>query len=178
METCTRKKKYVLLLNASEEIITVISWKRAITLLFSGKAEKPYNYENYHDIQISNGNFYKLPTAIILTDYTSIPFRKYKPTKRNVAKRDKHLCQYCGKKMANDFTIDHVVPKSRNGSNRWENLVTSCYSCNLKKGNRTPDEAGMKLKSKPAAPREKLLNPIAYEPEMQDQWDRWLPSDS
>ena len=67
-----------------------------------------------------------------------------------IYKRDNHECVYCGSKK--DLTLDHVIPKSKGGSNEWTNLVTSCFKCNLKKGNKTPEEAKMVMKYKPFAP--------------------------
>jgi 5-methylcytosine-specific restriction endonuclease McrA len=67
-----------------------------------------------------------------------------------IYKRDSHECVYCGSKK--DLTLDHVLPKSRGGGNEWTNLVTSCFKCNLKKGNKTPDEAKMIMKHRPFAP--------------------------
>ena len=84
---------------------------------------------------------------------------RVKFNKRNLITRDGHCCQYCGTGEA-PLTIDHVFPRSRRskrfpngGTTTWQNCVTACIRCNLKKGNRTPEEAGMKLLSKPAPPR-------------------------
>jgi 5-methylcytosine-specific restriction endonuclease McrA len=67
-----------------------------------------------------------------------------------VYKRDNHECVYCGSKK--QLTLDHVVPKSRGGKNTWSNLVTCCFTCNLKKGNKTPDEAKMVMRTQPYTP--------------------------
>jgi len=70
--------------------------------------------------------------------------------RREVLRRDHHTCQYCG--STHNLTLDHVVPLSRGGSHTWDNVVTACERCNQRKGNRTPEEAGMVLRSKPRAP--------------------------
>jgi len=70
--------------------------------------------------------------------------------RREVLRRDHHTCQYCG--STHNLTLDHVVPLSRGGSHSWDNVVTACERCNQRKGNRTPEEANMPLRSKPRAP--------------------------
>jgi len=75
-------------------------------------------------------------------------------SRRNLMKRDGHTCQYCGKSPTTDkLTIDHVMPKSRGGKSLWHNCVMACLPCNFVKANRTPDEAGMKLRVKPFEPK-------------------------
>jgi 5-methylcytosine-specific restriction endonuclease McrA len=70
--------------------------------------------------------------------------------RQNILKRDNHTCQYCGSK---DFlTMDHVIPKSRQGRTSWDNLVTACKYCNSKKGYMTPEEAGLVLVRQPFRP--------------------------
>ena len=90
----------------------------------------------------------------VVTGYVKKLFRARVPcTKENIWARDKHRCQYCGNVVTKkDRTLDHVLPKSRGGGRSWENLVTSCVTCNGTKGDRTPEEAGMRLLSTPAAP--------------------------
>ena len=91
------------------------------------------------------------PSVIRLITYIRIPYRKIELSRRNIIYRDNFKCQYCGTRTK-DLTIDHVIPKSRGGDDSWDNLVSACKPCNNKKGNRTPDEAGMKLLSKPYRP--------------------------
>jgi 5-methylcytosine-specific restriction endonuclease McrA len=75
-------------------------------------------------------------------------------SRKNVMLRDAHQCQYCGRRPpVRDLNIDHVMPRSRGGADSWENLVTACRVCNLRKGWRTPDEAAMRLIRQPAPPR-------------------------
>jgi len=71
--------------------------------------------------------------------------------RKNIVQRDHHTCQYCGK-SSGPVTVDHIIPKERGGLDSWENLTTACPPCNLKKGSRTPGEAGMKLKKHPVRP--------------------------
>jgi 5-methylcytosine-specific restriction endonuclease McrA len=164
----------VLLLNASEEVISVIDWQKAINLLFSGKATKPYNYSHSYSIKTSSGVF-ELPAAIMLVNYVRIPFRKVGLTKKNIIKRDDAICQYCACKLnSKNSTVDHVLPKSRGGVNSWTNLVASCHPCNLRKGNRTPSEANMKLLRQPQAPGKDVVHIVLLDQHKNKLWERWL----
>jgi 5-methylcytosine-specific restriction endonuclease McrA len=82
----------VLLLNASEEVLNVIDWKRAVNLLCSGRAEKPYGHEDYYRIPTPLGH-YQLPTAIVLVQYVNLPYRVKGATRKGVFRRDKYECQ-------------------------------------------------------------------------------------
>jgi len=164
----------VLLLNASEEVISVIDWQKAINLLFSGKATKPYNYSHSYSIKTNSGVF-ELPAAIMLINYVRIPFRKVGLTKKNIIKRDDGICQYCACKLnSKNSTVDHVLPKSRGGGNSWTNLVASCHPCNLRKGNRTPSEANMKLLRQPQAPGKDVVHIVLLDQHKNKLWERWL----
>src|SRR5690606_15955538 len=93
---------------------------------------------------------YDFPSVIRLRKYARVPYKNLVVSRRNVLKRDGHRCQYCGK--SDDLTIDHVLPRSRGGVDTWENLVAACNRCNHRKGNRTPQEAGMVLARPPFKP--------------------------
>ena len=162
----------VLLLNASEEILDIIDWVRAVKLLFSEKAEKPYNHTDFYSIKTSGGH-YQLPSVIILREYVYVPHRRSKsPCKKNVYRRDENRCQYCACHLNyKNASIDHVMPRSRGGDNSWTNIVSSCKTCNRRKGNRTPEEAGMPLRRKPEAPtRSSIIHSIMDE---RKGWERW-----
>lgn len=94
---------------------------------------------------------YPYPSVIKLLAYINIPYKKIDLSRKNILKRDNNRCQYCGKK-APDITLDHIIPRSRGGQDSWDNLVAACVRCNNRKGNRTPEEANMKLLSKPRRP--------------------------
>jgi 5-methylcytosine-specific restriction endonuclease McrA len=82
------------------------------------------------------------------------PRKEVRFTRHNIFERDQNTCQYCGKKFdRSELNLDHVIPKDRGGPTTWENIVCSCIACNTKKGNRTPQEAGMRLIRKPKKPR-------------------------
>lgn len=94
---------------------------------------------------------YPWPSVVRLNDYIKVPYKKIILTRRNILKRDGHKCGYCGRADL-PLTIDHVIPKSKGGDDCWENLVAACLPCNNRKGNRSPEEAKLKLKIKPYAP--------------------------
>ena len=150
----------VLLLNASEEVLDIIDWVKAVKLLFAQKAEKPYNHNDCYKIKTTSGDF-ELPSVIILREYVRVPFfRSKSPSKRNVYRRDGNRCQYCGCHLnSKNASLDHVMPRSRGGDNSWDNIVSACKPCNRRKSNRTPEEAGMHLHKRPVAP---TRNAIMY----------------
>jgi len=80
-----------------------------------------------------------------------VPFRQLALTRRNLFQRDNHCCQYCGQ-QGGQLSIDHILPRSRGGLDRWENVTTACLRCNVRKGNRTPQEAKMPLRHQPHRP--------------------------
>jgi 5-methylcytosine-specific restriction endonuclease McrA len=139
----------VLVLNASYEPLNITSWRRAVVLLIKGKAEQVEH----------NGKFIypelPLPTVIRLRHYVRVPYKDIPLTRRNILSRDAHSCQYCSY-SGDDLTLDHVVPRSRGGIDSWENIVTACVRCNVKKGNRTPKEANMLLRNPPRKPHSSL----------------------
>lgn len=93
------------------------------------------------------------PEVIVLKKYGERPPRKVTFNRPNLGKRDAFTCQYCGVALsANDLTVEHVLPRSRGGPTSWENCVAACEGCNARKADRTPREAGMKLRSKPVRP--------------------------
>jgi len=132
----------VLVLNSTYQPINITTLSRGFKLVFKGKAEV-LEYMKDKPLITSLKEF-KRPTVIRLYNYAPVPYRKVRLTRVNIFKRDGHKCGYCG--SVKNLTIDHILPKSRGGKNTWENLITCCGSCNLKKGNKTPTEANMPLK--------------------------------
>lgn len=140
----------VLVLNASYEPLNITHWQRAVVLLLKDKAEA---LENNGKLIYAN---FPLPSVIRLRHYIKVPYKEIPLTRRNVLERDRHTCQYCNYK-GEELTLDHVIPRSRGGGDSWENLVTACVRCNIKKGNRTPREAQMSLNYTPRRPYSSLL---------------------
>ena len=140
----------VLLLNITYEPLKIINWKKAITMLFLGKVEVLEEYDReIHSVSFA----IKLPSVVRLLKMVKKPKKPVKFSRQNIYARDRYQCQYCGARFSpEDLTYDHVIPKSRGGKTKWENIVTCCVECNRKKGGRTPSEAGMKLVRHPARP--------------------------
>jgi hypothetical protein len=127
-----------------QEVLGIVPVKKAITMIHRGVARV--------HTPSGNGTFgpYLIPAAVELVRYI---FAKWKYdsgnkrySKRGVLERDSYLCGYCG----NDATtVDHIVPRCDGGISTWLNVVAACQKCNQKKGGRTPERAGMKLKTIP-----------------------------
>ena len=137
----------VLVLNASYEPLNFASAKRALGLVYKGKAAIE------EDLGIISIHGHRLPCVIRLVKYRKIPHRHMELSRRNIYIRDNYTCQYCGVSYpARMLTWDHVVPRSKGGRNSWDNLVTACQSCNQKKGDRDLSELeDMKLIRVPRA---------------------------
>ena len=143
----------VLLLNYNCEPLHLTTWKHTIVLLLKGKAECMEGL-NKLEHYIKKDNVY-IPKVIRLKYETAIPDMGLPYSRENILKRDDYTCQYCGKKLSyNEITLDHVFPKSRFGPDSWENIVVCCKDCNQYKANRTPKEAGMKLRRRPEPPKD------------------------
>ncbi len=96
----------------------------------------------------------RVPEIVVLERYGQIPKRSVPFNRKNLFDRDRNTCQYCGARDSpQELTIDHVVPRSRGGTSTWENCVIACLPCNLKKGNRLLEEAGLHLRRRARAPR-------------------------
>ena len=136
----------------------VISWQRAVVLVFTGKVEV---LEEYDEAIVAPSWALRTPAVVRLTkNHVSIK-NKVRFSRMNVFTRDGFRCQYCSaRKLPDALNYDHVLPRVRGGKTVWENIVTSCYACNDRKGSRTPDEAGMKLLRKPIKPSSLPLAPV------------------
>jgi hypothetical protein len=166
----------VLLLNSCEQVLKIISWKKAVKLLLTGKAIKPLTpYKKTYRIKTAKGNL-KIPAAIVLLRFYELPDIELKPTRRNILKRDNYTCQYCGLKTKNqkNLTIDHVHPKCKGGDNGWTNLVTACRECNSKKGNSLLKECEFELIKKPKKPKYYALHLTGLDEKGKKLWSRWI----
>lgn len=138
----------VLLLNQNYEPLTVCNAKKAIILIYLGKAE----ILEKDSVWIHSVNTkIPLPSVIRLIFFINAPKKKIILNRKNLLIRDRHRCQYCNRRV-NPLTIDHVIPRNYGGNNSWENLVVACLPCNNRKANRTPEQAGMNLIKKPKKP--------------------------
>lgn len=139
----------VLVLNQSYEPISVCNVKKAVTLLFLMKAEVVVANDSRFVRSVSQALI--CPSVIRLRRYIHMPIKKVELSRKNILRRDGHRCVYCNTTKL-PLTVDHVIPRSRGGGDTWENLVCACVKCNVRKGNRTPDEANMKLTTTPRRP--------------------------
>lgn len=138
----------VLVLNQDYTALTVCNAEKAFILVYLRKAEMVSQARNGALRTISAT--FAMPSIIRLHRYISLPYKGVMLTRQNVFKRDGQRCQYCG--THEDLTLDHVLPKSRGGKTSWDNLVAACRRCNAKKGDYTPEEAGLRLSQKPYKP--------------------------
>src|SRR5579884_4066069 len=174
----------VLVLNKLFMAIHVISVRRAFCLLCKDLAEvvsledgqfATYDFATWREVSEYRARHFRqedddwirtvnseiqVPRVIRLLIYEKLPKQTVKFNRRNIFARDHNQCQYCGKKFqTNELSLDHVIPRSQGGLSTWENIVCACLNCNVKKGGRTPKQAGLKLIRKPEKPkRSPLLN--------------------
>ncbi|OHB74011.1 MAG: HNH endonuclease [Planctomycetes bacterium RBG_16_41_13] len=184
----------VLVLNKYYSAIRIVNAKRAFALLYKNNAEaveidnsQYYNFDFSkwitfsqvraispidHETFVHTPNYALLvPKVIRLVTYDKLPRREVKFNRKNILARDENRCQYCGRKFqASQLSIDHVIPKSRNGKSSWANVVTACNPCNTKKGGRSPQEAGMRLIKQPAIPKK---NPVIADKVKTNRYKLW-----
>lgn len=160
----------VLLLNATYEGISFVSFRKAMKLYFKDKVEILSYWNDF--ISWSSGKM-RIPAVIRLKYYVRWIPRRIRLNRQGIFRRDRHMCQYCGTKQG-PFTIDHIIPVSQNGVSTWTNCTTSCFLCNNRKGNRTPEQANMVLLSKPYVPAVNLLNDITTMKEVHPDWKIYL----
>ncbi len=137
----------VLVLNATYEPINITAARRAVVLVLKGVATT----------EEENGSFLhaarmaiRIPSVIRLTEFRKIPHQTRALSRKNILMRDRYTCQFCGRVLpASELTLDHVIPRSRGGHTDWDNLVACCHNCNNRKGDRLPEEAGLKLRRPP-----------------------------
>jgi len=140
--------KKVLLLNSSYEPMMVVSGKKAILMIISNKVDTIEKTNYYICSSVLRLSF---PSVIKLKSFVYIDFKNIPLTRKNIIKRDNYTCQYCGK-ITKSITIDHIIPKDKNGKDLWSNLVSACNKCNSKKSNKYLRDTNMKLLKKPVKP--------------------------
>lgn len=142
--------EHVLVLNATYEPLSTVGWQRAVVLVLDGAAEI-VTADEHRRVRSPSVSVAR-PHVIRLLSYVRVPRGRVAPvTRRGVLTRDGHRCAYC---RGRADSVDHVVPRSRpEGRHAWSNLVAACRTCNGRKGNRTPEEAGMPLLADPFEPR-------------------------
>jgi 5-methylcytosine-specific restriction endonuclease McrA len=156
-----------LLLNSNYQILAFISERKAIKLLLKEKAEVLSTWKG-RKIRSASGCI-EYPATLKMKYHIALNPTKLSFSKKLVLRRDNYTCSYCLEKYRN-LTIDHIIPKSLGGENSFTNCVAACTACNRKKGNRTPEQAGMTLKIVPMPPSQYLC----YFPGEVDWHDDWL----
>lgn len=174
----SQQHKRTLLLNADYRPKDIICWKKAVEMLYK---ETVYVLAEYGDWVVrSPSTTFTVPSVLLLRRYVKW-HERVSFNRTNIYIRDDFSCLYCGKSARTkalrlkDLTYDHVLPKSRGGPTTWTNIVTSCATCNHRKADRLPQEAGMTLLQKPYEP--KKFNGIEYSlagKEVPDPWKDYL----
>jgi len=186
----------VLVLNRLWQAVNVCSARRALTLLFEGRAQVVYEtpsgsfqtydfgewkdfsveQETHQEDQINTISFrIGIPKVILLMVYDRFPKKEVKFTRHNIFERDRNQCQYCGKVLERKLlNLDHVVPRDRGGPTTWENIVCSCIPCNTRKANRTPPEAAMHLIRKPKRPKWRPFVQVNFTINGHSSWRHFL----
>ena len=158
-----------LVLNRNWQPVNIISVARSMSMVYRGTARvvdpnsyQLFQWQDWSEIPVVEGEPYvqavsqrfRIPEVIALKDFDKLPISLVTFNRRNIFKRDRYTCQYCGKQPdRQELTIDHVLPRSRNGTSTWENCVLACIGCNRRKADRLPVEAGMRLRNEPIQPR-------------------------
>ena len=161
----------VLVLNRNFYAVHITPWQRALSLLYLDHARvvddeyRTYSFDDWRELSqmithnpsgfVSTPTFrIAIPEVITLRHYDKLPVGDVKFTRRNIYEHYGHHCCYCGKKFGTqELNLEHVLPRSRGGKTDWSNIVTACIPCNLRKADRVPVEAGMKLLIKPSKPK-------------------------
>ncbi len=145
-------------LDSSFRPVEVIDAVEALVLCIVGKAMAVEKYTE--EVRTVTEKF-KLPSVIALKTIVKFRFTTIACKRANVIWRDNNQCQYCANTFPSEkLTLDHVLPRSKGGKNTWFNLVAACKKCNQKKGNKTPDQAGMKLIREPFRPKTNILRAV------------------
>ncbi|HZI10652.1 MAG TPA: HNH endonuclease [Myxococcus sp.] len=175
----------VLVLNRYYQPVHVTSVKRAFSLLYQGVAKaidtqyRLYEFDDWAALSATNdcittiNRTIRVPRVLVLSAYDHLPRGRVRFSRLNIYARDADTCQYCGKSLPRtELNLDHVLPRCEGGKTTWENVVCSCVPCNLKKGGRTPEQAGMKLLKKPVRPR---WTPLFRGATRKVTYREWLP---
>ena len=161
----------VLILNQNYEPLNICRVRRAIMLIYHGKAEM---LENGIGFIRSANDVFSIPSVIRLAYMIKRPRPQRKLTRLEVFNRDQYVCQYCGKEI-HQLTLDHVFPRHMGGEHIWENVVSACMPCNRHKAGRTPEQARMQLTRRPSPPRGHIPFYIPHHYlQTETEWQKYL----
>jgi hypothetical protein len=157
-----RSHKDCLVLNADYSPIGIIDWKKAMVWSFR------YTHSRYSGIEIIEyysddyvigaNSTEKIPAVIKTTKFFKINHHTVNFSRKNLFIRDNYTCQYCGDQLpSNQLTYDHIIPKSKwqfknQPVTSWTNIVTACFRCNSRKGNKSLQQVNMQLMTNPYIP--------------------------
>lgn len=188
----------VLVLNKHYMALRVVSVRRAFSLLFRELAQVisvedgrycTYDFQSWAEISQLKKEFepdahewihtvkfeLAVPRIIRLLFYDKLPRQEVKFNRRNIFARDHNRCQYCGKKFpTSELSLDHVIPRSQGGKSTWDNIVCCCLQCNVKKGGKTPHQAGMKLIANPQKPKRSPILSLKLSTNRYASWKEFL----
>lgn len=185
---------HTLVLNRSFYPVHVTSWRRALTLVYGDAARvvdedfRTYDFDDWKALSeamaaepdgfVHTPTFrIRIPEVIALLHYNRIPPARVKFTRRNIYAHYDYRCCYCGRRYPpSELNLEHVVPRSRGGKSTWENVVTACIACNVKKGHRLPEEAGMVLRVKPHPPKVRGAAALVFRPgvKIKASWQKFI----
>ncbi len=160
----------VLVLNQNYEPLNICTVRRAVLLVYKGTAEL---LENGHGDLRTVSSTIPMPSVIRLMHMVKRAISRRRLSRKEVFSRDRYTCQYCGRE-SKSLTLDHVIPRHREGPHVWENVTSACILCNHRKAGRTPTEAGMKLLTEPKAPRPNPYYIFQYRTIL-DEWRKFIP---
>jgi 5-methylcytosine-specific restriction endonuclease McrA len=177
-----------LVLNRNWQPVNVANVARALLLLWNESARvvdpadyQAYTWDDWSKLRPRRGEQFiqavrfrlRVPEVVTLTNYDRLPTAAVTFSRRNIFKRDRFACQYCGVQPGSEeLTLDHVVPRAQGGESRWDNCVLACLTCNTQKADRTPQQAGMRLKHKPIQPK---WNPLyAFNQVRVESWSKFV----
>ena len=177
-----------LVLNRNWQPVNIATVARALVLLWSERARvvdpadyQLYTWADWSKLRPGDGERFihavrfrlRVPEVITLTTYDRLPTRAVTFSRRNIFKRDRFVCQYCGNQPGSEeLTIDHVIPRAQGGESRWDNCVLACVACNHRKAARTPRQAGMRLRKQPVQPTWRPLY-TAHQTRI-DSWSKFV----
>lgn len=164
-----------LLLDNSFYPVQIISWQKAILLLFTGRAEVVDHYDDDQNIQTVNANFPRPKILRLFNRHQTSQVVKF--SRQNVFLRDNYTCQYCNKRFSHqELTFDHVMPQCLGGKTSWTNIVTCCRQCNGLKGSKLPSEFKYKLKIEPRIPDWHPSMCLKLKQDDPQEWFSWFPT--
>jgi 5-methylcytosine-specific restriction endonuclease McrA len=178
---------HVLVLNRHYQPVRITDARRALVMLYVGAVRaldadfRLFDFPSWtalaselDDETVGTVNRrIRIPRIVVLQVYDRVPIGRVRFSRHNIFARDDHTCQYCDQRLTRkQLNLDHVIPRSQGGKTNWENVVTSCIECNVKKGGKTPQQAGMHLVKKPKKPSwADLIRP----PSVRARYREWLP---